>query len=138
MDIVGPLPKSKGNLRYIFTCMELASGFPFAIAIKNYTADETAKALLSVISILGAPLQVLSDQGSNFLSITMTRLGKKFGIDGIKTSPYHPQSNGKLERFHSSLKAMLSKCINAKQNWPVALELVLYFSRNFPPWLYTP
>ncbi len=132
MDIVGPLPKSKNNLRFIFTCMELASGFPFAIALKTYTADETAKALLSVISILGAPLHVLSDQGSNFLSVTLTKLEEKFGIGGIKTSPYHPQSNGRLERFHSTLKNMLSKCIDNKQDWPVALELVLYFARNFP------
>ncbi len=39
VDIVGPLPLSKNKLRYIFTCMELSSGFPFAIELKSYTAE---------------------------------------------------------------------------------------------------
>ncbi len=112
IDIVGPLPKAKGNLRFIFTCLELASGYPFAIALKNYTAEATAQALLSVISVLGVPLEVLSDQGSNFLSTTMNHLCKRFRIHKIRTSPYHPQSNGRLERFHSTLKCMLSKAID--------------------------
>ncbi len=132
VDIVGPMPKAKGNLRFVFTCMDLASGFPFAVAMKTYTAEETAKALLSIILVLGVPLQVLSDQGSNFLSATPSHLHRKFGVEGVKMSPYHPQSNGKLERFHSSLKAMLSKCIDARQDWPLALDLVLYFFRSIP------
>ncbi len=130
VDIVGPLPLSKNKLRYIFTCMELSSGFPFALALKLYTAEETAKAILSVISNLGTPLQILSDQGSNFLSLILFLLYKHFGIGKIKTSPYHPQSNGHLERFHSTLKNMLSNCVENKQDWPVALDLAMYFARN--------
>ncbi len=34
IDIVGPLPKAKGNYRFIFTCMEIASGYPFVIPIR--------------------------------------------------------------------------------------------------------
>ncbi len=55
-----------------------------------------------------------------------------FHISSIKTSPYHPQSNGRLERFHSTLKAMISKSISVKHDWPVVLDLVLYFARNTP------
>ncbi len=132
IDIVGPLPTSKQKLRFILTAMELATGYPFAVAIRNYTAEETAKAILSIISILGAPIQILSDQGANFLSSTLNHVYKRFGIARIKTSPYHPQSNGRLERFHSTLKAMISKCITAKHDWPIVLDLVLYFTRNTP------
>ncbi len=120
------------KFRFIFTCMELATGYPFAVPLRSYTSEETEKAILSVIAILGAPIIILSDQGSNFLSITLTHLYKKFGISRIKTSAYHPQSNGKLERFHSTMKSMISKCISEKQDWPVALDLVLYFCRNMP------
>ncbi len=54
IDIVDPLPTSKQKLGFILTAMELATGYPFAITIRNYTAEETAKAILS---ILGAPIQ---------------------------------------------------------------------------------
>ncbi len=40
---------------------------------------------------------------------------------------------GRLECFHSTLKAMISICITAKHDWPVVLDLVLYFTRNTPP-----
>ncbi len=132
VDIVSPLPLSKDKKRYILTSMELSSGFPFAIPLKTYTSEETANVILSIISLLGAPLQILSDQGSNFLSTTLSHLKHKFHISTIKTSPYHPQSNGRLERFHATLKTMLSKAISEKQEWTVVLDLVLYFARNTP------
>ncbi len=114
IDIVDPLPTSKQKLRFILTAMELATGYPFAVAIRNYTAEETANAILSIISILGAPIQILSDQGVNFLSSTLNHVYKRFGITRIKTSPYHPQSNGRLERFHSTLKANIFEMHNSQ------------------------
>ncbi len=85
IDIVGPLPKAKSNFRFIFTCLELASGYPFAIPIRNFTSEST-------------------------LSST-SHICRKFGIHKMQTSPYHPQSNGRLERFHATLKCMLSKAL---------------------------
>ncbi len=64
--------------------MELSSGFPFVIALKSYTAAETVKAILSVISILGT-LQILSDQGSNFLSLTLSLLYKSLVLVRLKS-----------------------------------------------------
>ncbi len=131
-DIVGPLPVSKRKFRYILTCLELSSGFPFAIPMVSYTSEETARAILSVISVLGTPFTILTDQGSNFMSVTLSHLKQKLNMSSVRTSAYHPQSNGRLERFHSTLKAMLSKCIENRQDWPLALDLVLYFARNMP------
>ncbi len=132
LDIVGPLPTSKQKFRFILTCLELASGFPFAIPLKSYTSEETSKAILSIISILGTPLLILTDQGSNFMSLTLSHLKQRFNISSIRTSPYHPQSNGRLERFHSTLKSMITKCITHKHDWPIVLDLILYFARNIP------
>ncbi len=131
-DIVGPLPTSKQKFRFILTCLEMASGFPFAVPLKSYTSEETARAILSVVSFLGTPLTILTDQGTNFMSVTLSHLKKKLHMASIRTSAYHPQSNGRLERFHSTLKAMLAKCIQNKQDWPLALDLVLYYARNVP------
>ncbi len=132
LGIVGVLPTSKHKYRFILTCLELASGFPFAIPLKSYTSEDTSKAILSIISILGPPLVILTDQGSNFMSLTLSHLKKRFNISSIRTSAYHPQSNGRLERFHSTLKAMISKCILQKHDWPIVLDLILYFARSLP------
>jgi transposase InsO family protein len=48
------------------------------------------------------------------------------GVDKIRTSPYHPQSNGMLERFHRVLNSMLAKVIDEDQrNWPDHLPTVM-------------
>ncbi len=133
IDVVGPLPTTKRHYRYILTCIDLATSFPIAIPMRTYTAAETAQALLSIISCFGSPLAILSDQGANFLSTTLSLLYQKLNIARITTSPYRPQSNGTLERFHATLKAMLWKSLhNQQQDWPTALDLVLYFARNTP------
>ncbi len=133
IDVVGPLPITKRHFRYILTCIDLATSFPIAIPMRTNTAAETAQALLSIISCFGTPLTILSDQGSNFLSTTMSLLYQKLEISRIKTSPYRPQSNGTLERFYAMLKAMLRKSLDQQQHdWPTALDLVLHYARNIP------
>ncbi len=62
LDIVGPLPLSKQNFRYILTAMELVSGFPFAIPLRYYTAEHTAQGLLAILSFKGTPLAILTSR----------------------------------------------------------------------------
>lgn len=111
VDIVGPLEKSKQGYRFLLTAIDLATGFPFAYPMRGFTAEETAQNLLSIFSIIGPPVAVLSDQGRNFLSRVLSFLYSKFGVMRIKTSPYHPESNGKLERFHATLKTVIRKTV---------------------------
>ncbi len=132
VDIVGPLTKSRSAFRFLLTAMDLATGFPFAYPMRGYTAEETARNMLSIFSVIGSPAAVLSDQGSNFMSKVLESVYSKFAVARVRTSPYHPESNGKLERFHASLKAVLRKCITEKKDWPLVLDLVLYFLRNLP------
>ncbi len=105
IDIVGPLPTSKQKFRFILTAMELATGYPFAVAIRNYTAEDTAKAILSIISILGAPIQIFSDQGANFLSSTLNHVYKHFGIARIKNISIPPAVKWPLRMFSQHLES---------------------------------
>ncbi len=109
VDVVSPLPKSKQNYCFILTAMDLATGFQFACPMHGFTAEETAQNLILIFSFNGSPVAIFSDQGSNFLSRVLSCVYAKFGIQRIRTSPYHPESNGKLERLHSTLKAVIRK-----------------------------
>ena len=69
IDIVGPLETcDKTGNRFILTIMDLATHFPFAIPLKVHTAVEVAKALVSIFTTFGFPDEVLSDQGTEFMS----------------------------------------------------------------------
>jgi len=56
----------------------------------------------------------------------------EFPVREIKTSPYYMQSNGVLERVHSSLEAMLAEAHSLGQNWMPQLPLALFAWRQYP------
>lgn len=71
----------------------------------------------------------MSDQGSDFTSVTIKELNKLLKIKYILSSPYHPQTNGVLQRSHSTLKDYLKHYINQNQkNWDQYVELSTRFN----------
>lgn len=55
--------------------------------------------------------RIISDNGPQFIAKDFKAFIRVKGMDHVRTSPYYPQSNGKLERWHKSLK---SECIRPK------------------------
>ena len=69
---------------------------------------------------------ILSDNGTDFKNQLMDTVLQKLGIDNIFSTPYHPQSNGKLEVFHKYLEATLKKlCKKDPNNWDKYINQVL-------------
>ncbi len=54
------------------------------------------------------------------------------GIERVRTSPYHPQFNGTVERMHSTFKGILGKCIQDGSDWVGQVTFVLYVLRQMP------
>jgi len=71
---------------------------------------------------------IISDNGPQFV-------GKKFakyGITHVKSSPYHPQGNGVVERLHHTLNAIITKTTESKGNWASVVPMALFFIRSVP------
>ena len=62
----------------------------------------------------------------------MSQLCKMLDIKPIRTSPYHPETDGLLERWHSDLLAMLKKATIDKKDWDLYLPFVLFAYRQTP------
>ncbi|KAJ8019806.1 hypothetical protein HOLleu_41546 [Holothuria leucospilota] len=103
IDCVGPLPKSRAGHQYILTIMCASTRFPEAIPLRNIKARTVLQALLKFFTLFGLPKEIQSDQGSNFMSTVFQQMLYELGIDQIKSSAYHPESQGVLERFHQTL-----------------------------------
>ncbi len=73
-----------------------------------------------------------SDQGSQFTGALMQSVCKMLEIESITTTPYHPQSNGAVERFHGTLVPMLRKAITKQLDWPKYLPMCLFAVRCSP------
>ena len=111
MDIVGPLPRSAQGNCYMLVVYDYATRYPEAIPMKHIDAARVAEELMKILARVGVPKEVLTDQGTNFTSQLLTELYKMLHVQPICTTPYHPQTDGLVERFNHTLKRMLRKTI---------------------------
>ena len=107
VDCVGPLPKTRSGNQYLLTIMCASTRFPEAIPLRNIKAKTIVKALTKFFTLVGLPSSIQSDQGSNFMSGVFQQVMHELGITQYKSSAYHPQSQGALERWHQTLKTMM-------------------------------
>ena len=133
MDIVGPLPKTSAGHQYILVVSDYATRFPEAFPLRRFTAAVVAEKLLELFTRHGIPKEILTDQGTNFMSCLLKELYKMLGVKSIRTTPYHPQTDGLVERFNQTLKQMLRKVMSEEgRNWDRMLPFVLFAYREVP------
>ena len=131
-DLVGPFPPAKYGYRYVLTAICMGSKWPEAIPLKTQTAKAVASGMMEVFSRTGIPLQLLSDQGSQFLGSLVTHLCRDLRIDKLKTAPYHPECNGVVERMHGTLGPMLTKASKMGLDWAEQLPFAMFALRSAP------
>ena len=68
MDVVGPLPRTQGGNRFIWTICDYATRYPEAFPLLSVEAPRVAKELIKMFSHVGIPDEILTDQGTNFMS----------------------------------------------------------------------
>ena len=89
-------------------------------ALVVVTKDQMAKTVAKVfyecfIAVFEAPAKLLSDWGANFTSTLVEKLCAAFGIQKCRTTAYHAQCNGQVERFHQTLFRMIGKLSHDKK-----------------------
>jgi transposase InsO family protein len=79
-----------------------------SVALGSCTGAAALATLASAAVVLGWPARFLSDNAKAFRNVLAEALGA-IGIGHGHSRPYHPQTNGKVERFHLTLKQWLDR-----------------------------
>ncbi|GFT84904.1 retrovirus-related Pol polyprotein from transposon 412 [Trichonephila clavipes] len=134
-DILGPLPRSSDGNNNILVVMDYFTKWSEAYIYIYPIPDQEASTVTEVlvqhwISRFGVPLQLHSDQGTNFDSAVCKRLCEILAIDKTRTTALHPQSDGMVERsaVHETTSYSSSQMLFGRD---LRLSADLLFSR--PP-----
>ena len=84
--------------------MDYHTKWPEAFALSNVTSETVVNCHIEMTTRTGIQEELLTDNGLNFISKTKQKYCEITGIKQIRTSPYHPQTNGMVERFNATLK----------------------------------
>ena len=118
----------------VLVITDVYSKFTAAAATKDQTAKTTAMAFIQEwLSKYGTPARIHSDRGPNFESQLIQELCQYYGIKKSRTTAYHLQGNGVVERFNRTMHDLLRSLPPEKKRcWPVYLNGVVY-SYNVAP-----
>ena len=132
IDFVGPLPITPSGNKYIIVAMDYLTKWPEAKPVPSATAEQVATFLYKdIISRHGCPNRILSNQGTHFKNRMIAHLLQKFKIKQIFSTPYHPQTNGLVERFNRTLCEALAKLSNDhKDDWDQYIAPTLFAYRT--------
>src|SRR5205823_10269289 len=114
--------------------MDYLTKWPEAQAVSNANAEATANFLYeTIICRYGCPQKILSDRDAHFKNQMVKKLVQKFEIKHLFSTPYHPQTNGLVERFNRTLCKSLAKLSTDTENtWDKNIQPVLFAYRTMP------
>ena len=132
MDVLGPLPMTARGNQYILVMSDHFTKWVEAVPMPYQRAETVAKAFVDeVVTRHGVPTKLLTDQGRNFEANLMKQVLSLLGVQKLRTSPYHPQTDGQVERMNRTLKGILMAYVNRDHNnWDDHLPLALFAYRS--------
>ena len=130
IDFVGHLPETPRGGKYLITAIDYGTSRAVAWVLDKRSGQAAAEMLMEIIWGYGKPGEIISDNGEEFRGQEFQALVKRYGIEHNKTSPGHPQTNGKVERLNHELIQRLKRITIEKgkdlKDWDLYLREALF------------
>ena len=134
LDVLGELPETENGNKYILVVSDYYTKWTHAMAMPDQTAQTIADVFLrEFVAILGVPTMLHSDQGRSFEGHIFQEVCALLGIEKSRTTPYHPASDGQVERFNRTIQQMLKSYVNEnRDDWDEQLPYLCMAYRATP------
>ena len=97
-------------IRNVMVMQDHFSKYVVAYVVKDQTAHTATETLRNgYFGLFGAPAYLVSDQGKAFTGHLISNLCELYGVQKLRTSPYHAQTNGQVERMNQTIIRMIGK-----------------------------
>ncbi|WVZ80536.1 hypothetical protein U9M48_028005, partial [Paspalum notatum var. saurae] len=133
MDFIVGLPRTQKGYDSIWVIIDRLTKSAHFLPVKTcYTAATYAGLYISrIMSLHGVPRTITSDRGSLFVSRFWEQLQTALGTNLIRSSAYHPQTSGQVERVNQILEDMLRACaLTYSTKWDECLPLAEFAYNN--------
>ena len=131
LDFVGILPETAAGNKWIITAVDHSTKWPIARSLKSAGSEEVVKFIYEEIVLrFGCPAEILTDRGPNFLSDMVEEYLRILSIKHLKTTAYHPRTNGAVERFNGLFGRMLTRFTYTDvRSWDQFVDQALFACR---------
>ena len=131
IDLVGPFKRTSRGNTSLLTVMDRCSKWLEAYPMSSTTSFACARRFIfEWVSRFGVPDRIISDQGPQFEAHLFNLVCNRLGIKRNRTTAWHPETNGLIERAHGTLKNCLRCLCKTTQDWDDALPMALLAMRT--------
>jgi transposase InsO family protein len=133
MDFIVGLPNTSQRHDSIWVIVDrLTKTAHFLPVHTTYNAKKYAEIYLDqIVRLHGVPKTIISDHGAQFIARFWEQLQHALGTKLIRSSAYHPQTDGQTERVNQILEDMLRACVlQYDKNWDKGLSLAEFLYNN--------
>ena len=133
MDFIVGLPNTSQKHDSIWVIVDRLTKIAHFIPVHTtYKASKYAEIYLNrIVCLHGVPKTIISDRGTQFVARFWEQLQESLGTKLIRSSAYHPQTDGHTERVNQILENMLRACvIHYDKNWDKCLRLAEFSYNN--------
>ena len=110
--------KEEPVIHNVLVLQDYFSKYIVAYVVKDQTAHTATETLRNgYFGLFGAPAYLVSDQGKAFTGHVITHLCELYGVQKLRTSPYHAQTNGQVEHMNQMIIRMIGKLEDRKACW---------------------
>ena len=133
MDFIVGLPNTSKGYDSIWVIVDRLTKVAHFLSIKtSYAARQYAQLYLDrIISNHGIPKTIISDRGAQFIARFWEQFHAALGTQLIRSSAYHPQTDGQTKRINQILEDMLRACVlSYSKKWDECLPLAKFSYNN--------